>query len=297
MKNMKKQWILAGLAALLLSAGTVQAEETKALQPAGEAAYTLSVPGKEAKEITADLMVPLRETAETLGFKVTWNQGKTLVENKTVHTTVTLGEDKYTLTEGKDKTHTFSLGAAPYLKGNTTYVPLSLFGHLLGHGETLTIAGQEILLTSKEETKAEEAPEAAAAETAPSVQVSNPWEDFGTLEEAEQAAGVTMTLPEREDTPSYRAVKGSILEVIYKDSEGKETLCIRKGNDTSDVSGDYNSYPTIKTITVDGINTRMKGNGNAMRLAVWVRDGHAYSISAAAPVTIAEMMALVRAVQ
>lgn len=289
---MKKQWILAGLAALLLSAGTVQAEETKAPQSAGEAAYTLTVPGKEAKEITADLMVPLRETAETLGFKVTWNQGKTLVENDQVHTTVKIGENQYTVSVKGKEDHTFKLSGAPYLKGNTAYVPLALFSHLLKDGETLHLDGQEILLTAKETEKAKTSPE-----TAPAEQIANPWADFGTLQEAEQAAGVTMTLPEREDTPSYRAIQGSILEVIYKDSEGKETLRIRKGADESDVSGDYNTYPTIKTITVDGINTRMKGNGNAMRLAVWTHDGHAYSISADRPVTIAEMMALVRAVQ
>lgn len=289
---MKKNWIIPCLAASLLFSGAAFAEEAHTSQPSGSASYTLRLPGKEAKEITADLMVPLRTTAETLGFKVTWKQGKTLVENGNVYTTVTLGEDKYTLTEGKEKTGTFSLGAAPYLKENTTYVPLSLFSRLLGHGDKLKLEGQDILLVGKDEAKAETAPETTTA-----AQISNPWEDFASLKDAEQASGVTMTLPERDDTPSYRAMKGSILEVVYKDSAGSETLRLRKGADESDVSGDYNTYPTIKTITVDGINTRMKGNGNAMRLAVWTRDGHAYSVSTAKPVTIAEMMALVRAVK
>ena len=289
---MKKNWIIPCLAATLLFGGAAFAEEAHTSAPSGTASYTLRLPGKEAQEITADLMVPLRTTAETLGFKVTWKQGKTLVENGAVHTTVTLGEDKYTLTEGKDKTSTFSLGGAPYLKGNTTYVPLSLFSRLLANGDELKLEGQDILLAGKEEAKAE-----TAAAATPAPQISNPWEDFDSLEDAEQASGVTMTLPEREGTPSYRAMKGSILEVIYKDSAGSETLRLRKGADESDVSGDYNTYPTIKTITVDGINTRMKGSGNAMRLAVWTRDGHAYSVSTAKPVTIAEMMALVRAVK
>lgn len=286
---MKKEWILAGIAALLLSAGTVEAEEMKTLHPAADAEYTIQVPGKEGKIIAADLMVPLRETAETLGFKVTWDQGKTTVENSTIHTTVALGEDKYIVTEGKDQKQSFSLGAAPYLKGNTTYVPLALFGHLLEEGDTLQLEGQDIRLREKEIAKGEE--------TAPAAEIPNPWEDYADLASAEEAAGFPVTLPERSETVSYRAIKGEVVEAVYTDEGGTEILRIRKGNDTSDVSGDYTTYPTIKTIAVDGTNVRMKGRGNRMSLAVWTEGGHAYAISAAQPVTIAEMMALVRAVK
>ena len=288
---MKKQWILAGLAALILSAGTVQAEETKA--PLSGFPYTLEIPGKEAKEIHADLMVPLRETAEALGFKVTWDKGKTLVDNGTMHTTVTVGEDKYivsTSVKGLDGTSApFSLGAAPYLKDGVTYVPVTLFRPLLGNDpDAVRVDGTVIRLGEKKE---EIKPEAPAAE------IPNPWEDYADLASAEEAAGFPVTLPERTETVSYRAMKGEVLEAVYTGEGGAETLRIRKGNDTSDVSGDYTTYPTIKTIVVDGADVRMKGRGNRMSLAVWTEGGHAYAISTAQPVTIADMMALVRAVQ
>lgn len=47
-------------------------------------------------------MVPLRAVAEPLGFTVTWDNGSVLVDNGTIHTKVTIGVDRYTITTSKE---------------------------------------------------------------------------------------------------------------------------------------------------------------------------------------------------
>lgn len=163
-----------------------------------------------------------------------------------------------------------------------------------GEAAAQTVLAQTALAAQPEQTVPAASAEAAAQATAGT---ANPFHDYGTLAEAEAAAGVSMTLPAEgvSGTASvYRAIPHELLEVIYQ-QDGEETMRLRKGVDLTNVSGDYNTYPTIKTIRVDDVDVRMKGSGNRVSLATWERDGHAYSASVASPVTIAEMMAIVRA--
>lgn len=85
------------------------------------------------------LMVPLRAISEALGFKVAWNNGSALVDDGEMHTTVTIGQDSYfAVTSIKDAvgmTAPFSLGAAPQIVDNRTYVPLQIFEILMGNVE------------------------------------------------------------------------------------------------------------------------------------------------------------------
>lgn len=161
-----------------------------------------------------------------------------------------------------------------------------------GEAAAQTVPAQTAPAAQPEQTVPAASAEAAAQATAGT---ANPFHDYGTLAEAEAAAGVSMKLPAEgvSGTASvYRAIPHELLEVIYQ-QDGEETMRLRKGVDLTNVSGDYNTYPTIKTIRVDDV--RMKGSGNRVSLATWERDGHAYSASVASPVTIAEMMAIVRA--
>ncbi len=289
-----------------------------------EAAYTLHIDGRDDQSIEADLMLPLRAPAEALGYTVTWSKDKTVVAKGGTELAVSVGSTHYALTRTQEDGVVIDGSVdlpAPYLKDGVTYVPAELFSHLLEDGQTMTTSGEtavtgggevetmpgaEAMTETAPEGTAETAPvesaaEAAAeaeapAEEAPAVGLANPFQDYSTLEEAEAAAGVSMTLPEagsQYNSVSYRAISGTLLEVIYG-NDGEEALRLRKGTDRSNVSGDYNTYPTIKTIRVDDVNVRMKGSGNRMSLATWERDGHAYAASAKTPLTIAEMMDIVR---
>lgn len=322
---MKTKYVLLLLAAAAAWGGT------------SDAAYTLHIDGRDDHSVEADLMLPLRAPAEALGYTVTWDNGKTVVKKDGTELTVVLGSAEYpmsrTARDGTVVREPLKLASAPYLKNGTTYVPAELFASLLAEGQNLTASGEtsvkgvpapepvKVSIEEKGQTTGaatEKAPASgeAAAQTAPAAQpeqtvpaasaeaaaqatagTANPFHDYGTLAEAEAAAGVSMTLPAEgvSGTASvYRAIPHELLEVIYQ-QDGEETMRLRKGVDLTNVSGDYNTYPTIKTIRVDDVDVRMKGSGNRVSLATWERDGHAYSASVASPVTIAEMMAIVRA--
>ena len=81
-------------------------------------------------------MVPLRVTAEALGFTLTWDESTESIQlsNGTVRTSVTLGTDSYYMAAdggliGMSKPS--PLGAAPYEENGISCVPAQLFSLLL----------------------------------------------------------------------------------------------------------------------------------------------------------------------
>lgn len=285
-------------------------------------------------DLMIPLRAPAEELGYTVTWKdgttaVTRGGTELLVRLGDAHYALTHTQDDGVVIDGA-----LDLPAAPYLKDGVTYVPAALFAHLLAEGQTLTLSGETVVTggadaaeetaeapaeeaagetaeepsaavteTVPEEAPAAEAPaegpDAEAMEEAPaagSAALANPFRDYDTLADAEAASGLTMTLPSigaNYNSAAYRAIPGELLEVIYG-NDGTEALRIRKGADLSNVSGDYGTYRTIKTIRVDDVNVRMKGSGNRMSLATWERDGHAYAVIAAEPLTIADMMAIAR---
>lgn len=342
-----KRWIWPLALAAMLTGGSAGAS------------FDLQIEGGDHLTIEADVVLPLREVAEALGYTVSWENGETYVENDNTVLIVVIGDTHYPMTrEGADgRILDLSMDLpAPYLRNNETYVPAALFTYLLQDGQHMTTTGSAYVIggegvvddpdevdwgdsattTAAEDTDTEEdlvdeevyddvyddeesvdveedsdvyedeapAPEVRREAARPSVSATragaarteSQFQSYSTLREATSAAGVSLTLPSmgaQYDSAAYRAIPGEVVEVIYG-SGGREALRLRKGADRRDVSGDYSSYETVKTIEVDGINVRMKGSGNRMRLATWERDGHAYSAQAAVPLTIADMMAIVR---
>lgn len=102
------------------------------------------------------LMVPLRAISEALGFKVDWKDRSAYIDDGQMHTTVTIGKDEYSATTSIEgavgATGPFSLGAAPQIVNNRTYVPLQIFEILMGNvdgmfkldGTTVTINTQSL---------------------------------------------------------------------------------------------------------------------------------------------------------
>lgn len=112
-------------------AGAVSAPAEE-LQPG----YTLRIDGEDTG-IRACVMVPLRATAEKLGFTVAWNgDGTILLDDGSMHSTVTIGEDLYQVTTSNPDlvgmSAPFSLGVPPCIVNGAAYVPLELFDALLG---------------------------------------------------------------------------------------------------------------------------------------------------------------------
>ena len=120
------------------------------------------------------------------------------------------------------------------------------------------------------------------------VSMINPFIDCRTLEEAEKIAGFEFNVPEDLEPDldaEYRALEGSLIEVIYYD-RGEEIYRIRKGT-ASDVSGDYNDYSVA--VCVDSVTWagELKGYKDGLtNCAVWTdMDGFGYSLTtSAAPI-------------
>ena len=248
--------------------------------------YTLEINGRDT-EMNAVLMVPLRMVAESLGFTVSWDDGTVLLDNGTMHTTVTIGLDRYIVSTSVEgivgMSAPFSLGAAPYIVNNTAYVPLELFDALLGSkAGTITLDGGRIKIHTEE---------------AGNVQIANPYLVCGSLQEAAEAAGFSLAAPENipgYDRVSILAVSRELIEVRYQ--SGEDTVSIRKAAGTGDISGDYNSYAESRSLSVNGMTVAVKGDHSRAYLATWTNDGYTYAISASAGLDVESLSGLIREV-
>ena len=243
--------------------------------------YTFEINGEDVS-VDAVIMVPLRVIAQSLGFTVTWNgDGTVTVDSGEMHMTITIGENSYqaiTSIEGAvGATAPLSLGTAPYVVDGTTYVPLEMFNVLLGNDAGDLEDGKIVIHAEN------------------NVQIPNPFIDCASLAKASQVAGFEMRAPEAVgdyDRVSISAIDGELIDVLYEN--GDNTVRVRKGAGTEDVSGDYNSYAETAVSQVDGMEVTMKGGAGRVNLAVWTNGEYTYSVSASAGMSRREMADLIR---
>ena len=243
--------------------------------------YTFEINGKDVP-VDAVIMVPLQVIAQSLDFTVTWNDDGTItVDSGEMHTTITVGEDSYqaiTSIEGAvGATAPLSLGAAPYVVDGTVYVPLEMFNMLLGNG-AVDLEGGKIVINTEN-----------------NVQIPSPFIDCASLAEASEVAGFEMRAPEavgNYDRVFIAAMDCELIHVLYE--SGADTVCVRKGAGSADISGDYNSYAETAVSEVDGMEVTMKGNAGKVNLAVWTSGAYTYSVSASAGMSRGEMANLIR---
>lgn len=111
--------------------------------------------------------------------------------------------------------------------------------------------------------------------------IPNPWEEYETQAQAEEAAGFTVflpqSLPEGYGAPVFRTIPGEILEALYTGSDDAQ-LVIRVAPGTDNPSGDYNDYAEVQTATIDNVDITLKGNDGACFLAVWTQVDTSFSI-------------------
>ena len=267
----------AGVPALISEPPAVISEAPE--ETAGR--YTFEINGKDVP-VDAVIMVPLQVIAQSLDFTVTWNDDGTItVDSGEMHTTITVGEDSYqaiTSIEGAvGATAPLSLGAAPYVVDGTVYVPLEMFNMLLGNG-AVDLEGGKIVINTEN-----------------NVQIPSPFIDCASLAEASEVAGFEMRAPEavgNYDRVFISAIDCELIHVLYE--SGDDTVCVRKGAGSADISGDYNSYAETAVSEVDGMEVTMKGNAGKVNLAVWTSGAYTYSVSASAGMSRGEMANLIR---
>ncbi len=115
----------------------------------------------------------------------------------------------------------------------------------------------------------------------PLVGMANPWTDHKTLDEAENAVGYNFALPK---TPGYkvsvwRTLGDNMLEAIFTDANGEEAYRIRKGRGQEDVSGDYNTYPIVNDLNIDGIDIDMREDEDGVHRIIFHSNEFAYSFT------------------
>lgn len=254
--------------------------------------FALQIDGKDTG-VRACIMVPLRAVAEKLGFTVTWNSdGTVLLDDGSMHSTVTIGEDRYQVTTSNPDlvgmSAPFSLGVPPYTSQGVTYVPLGLFDALLGSQEGAVTMTDGVICLNTNPLSGNN-----------SVQIPNPFVEHETLAQAVQAAGFELAAPEAVNGSSgrvFRTLEGELLEVVYHKGEN-EAARVRKAPGSEDISGDYTVYPQVNVVAVDGNQVTMSGSEGKISLAVWTNSGYTYAVSAVGGISSDEMAALVSVVR
>ncbi len=136
--------------------------------------------------------------------------------------------------------------------------------------------------------------------TAP--QIPNPWETYDSLADAAKAAGFEMGVPERPrmfTETTYQVLKDgdqTILEVLYSAEDSGEQMVIRKASGAeknTDISGDYNVYNEMNTVTVGEYEVTLKGNDQKVNLATWTSGDYTYSLDCTSGITTEEMTAFI----
>lgn len=113
-------------------------------------------------------------------------------------------------------------------------------------------------------------------------QVTNPFVTYQSLEEAEEAAGFALSVPESFEGAARReiaVIDGRIIDVTYLDGEDNRILTIRKGTGEEDISGDYNEYTKEAVMDLGGLSVTVKGGEDRIFLALWQEGDYSYAVS------------------
>lgn len=212
-------------------------------------------------------MVPVRPVAEALGYTVTWSAeypDEIKLDNGTVKTTVTIGEDLYFMASsaaiGMSKPS--PLGAAPVAADRVTYVPMGLFT-LLGNGATTK---DNVISFTKEDNAM--------------TQMPNPMKKYDRIEDTLGVLGYKeLWVPASLATCSEQTVYvigGNLFELRCR--IGEDSISYRVAEGDKDISGDYTVYSEVKTETIGKFSVTTKGNDGTITVATWTVDGYSYSL-------------------
>lgn len=111
----------------------------------------------------------------------------------------------------------------------------------------------------------------------------NPFIEEDSIQNASKIAGFTINIPDHKFDATYqrqfRAIKGKIIEVVYKSVD--QWIIIRKAvfNGEEDISGDYNEYPEEHHLNYGDTKVVFKGSKGKVNHVFWHSDRYVYSVN------------------
>ena len=133
------------------------------------------------------------------------------------------------------------------------------------------------------------------SEDTPATGMANPWTEYSSMEEAEQAAGFDFELPDSLGGYEFDTARVMNKEMIQADfADGDSTLTLRKGITQGDISGDYNTYKNRYRGTIGDVTVHIRANWEEFSTAIWEKDGYKYSCSFSTAVPKKTMVAILK---
>lgn len=286
--------VLLSCAAVFMSTAACFAEKEPMVISPAPAPYEVTVDGKTldfGKDVpftdNGVIMVPVRKTAEALGFTVTWDgehKGVKL-DNGEVNTIIYIGTDSYYMASSTaiGMSAPESLGAAPVLKDSVSYAPAGLFGVLYCNKDAVKVDENRITIDKSVED---------------STQIPNPFTEYDSVAEAKKALAFDAKLPSYMPAGyefDYTSVIGkTFIQVSYKN--GDNEILVRTAKETGDISGDYNVYKNEETVEISGHSVLLRGNDGVSN-ATWNDGGYTYSVYADKGLDITEIEKIIESIK
>lgn len=292
-----KKLICTAVTIGVLATGAVSAvwangTEMLTAAPAAASGYTLTI-GTE--KIDADtftsgkcIMLPLRATAEKLGFKVVWNEENQSIDldDGEVNTKVYIGKDNYYMASSTaiGMSAPTALGAAPILKGDKTYVPAGMFEILCGKG-SVEVKDNSVVINKD-----------GGKNTDNGTQIPNPWTEYKSVDKAKKAVNFEAPVPTKV-TDGYKldyisTLDGELLQLVYRNAEDKQ-ISYRTAKGSEDISGDYNVYKDTKTVKAGEVSVTLRKGGKTSS-AIWTNGGMTFALYADGGLSDAEITEVIK---
>lgn len=132
------------------------------------------------------------------------------------------------------------------------------------------------------------------------VQLSNPFQECQSLEEASELAGFEISVPDAVGEYSERIIRvisNEMIEVLYSKPESDSRIAIRKATGSKEISGDYNQYKVTNEAAVGELQVTMKGNDTNVSVAIWTNGNYSFSVSSTDSMDISTMEELISSIK
>lgn len=258
----------------------------------------ISLNKDECLNVNDHILLPIRKTAEMLGYKVEWNgNDKSLyIDNGEFNTTVYIGWDNYFRASSVacGMTSPISVGVAPTIVDGVSYAPIEMF--------MLLTNTYKFTLSSVDEAENQSDPNYSVIGGEDKItdiiivddgakfdynyeipnQMPNPFTEYDTVDNAKKALKFDAKIPsyvtDGYKTDYISTLEDNFLQIIYKSGDNEITYRTAENYDSADdISGDYNVYKDISREKIGSYDVTLRKNGDVIS-AIWSDGETDYSV-------------------